>query len=68
MKTILLFATMSIFSSSTNSSVYICDSANAEKYHLTKDCQGLDKCKHTIKEVTLSEAKALGRELCSWED
>ncbi len=48
--------------------VYICDSEGAKKYHLTKDCEGLKTCKHTILEVSLKEAKKRGKKtLCGYE-
>lgn len=50
------------------SDVYICFSKGAKKYHYNKFCIGLTNCKHTIKKVSLSEAKELGLSLCGWED
>jgi hypothetical protein len=50
------------------SDVYICFSKGAKKYHYNKFCKGLTNCKHTIKKVSLSEAKELGLSLCGWED
>jgi len=49
--------------------VYICDSSGGKKCHYTKDCRGLNACKHEIKKVTLEEAMKKGKkELCGWED
>lgn len=49
--------------------VYICDSDGAKKYHYSKNCRGLSNCKHTIKKVTLADAKKKGKKtLCGWED
>ena len=48
--------------------VYLCGPKGAKKYHYNKFCKGLTNCKHTIKKVSLSEAKELGLSLCGWED
>ena len=48
--------------------VYICDSETAKKYHYSKTCRGLSKCKHEIVEIRLTEAKNRGKTLCGWED
>ena len=37
--------------------VYICVSKTSAVYHVTNKCRGLQKCTHTIKEVTEKEAK-----------
>ena len=51
------------------STVYICDSEGAKKYHLSKNCRGLKSCTHKIIKVTIEEAKKKGKkELCGWED
>ncbi len=49
--------------------VYICYSTTAKKYHYTKNCRGLNACKHDVKEVSLKDAKEkYSRTLCGWED
>lgn len=49
--------------------VFICNSTGATKYHLDKDCRGLNSCKSEVVKVTLSEAVKRGKkELCGWED
>jgi hypothetical protein len=51
------------------SKVYICNSQDATKYHLTTSCQGLNACKHEIIKVTKEEAYDKGKKtLCGWED
>ncbi|MBI3136416.1 MAG: hypothetical protein HYZ14_17205 [Bacteroidetes bacterium] len=51
------------------SSVYICDSTGATKYHLTSNCRGLNACDHKVIKVTKQEAYNKGKkELCGWED
>lgn len=65
---LLLLITLSTSFSTIESDVYICVSKGAKRYHLTKTCKGLSNCKHTIKKVTLTEAKEMGLTLCGWED
>lgn len=48
--------------------VYICDSKSGKKYHFTKTCRGLNACKASIKKLSLTDAKKLGKDLCGWED
>lgn len=45
--------------------VLICDSVNATAYH-THQCNGLSKCTHEVKTITLSEAKKLGYKPCGF--
>lgn len=47
--------------------VYICDSSNAYRYHLTRNCRGLNNCSHRIISITLEEAKKENKTLCKWE-
>jgi len=67
MKTIALIALTLCFTSE-NSIVYVCDSPDAEVYHLNENCRGLKKCKGEIKKITLDRAKSLKRRLCGFED
>lgn len=65
MKPLLFTISLLALSSSTlQSNVYICVSPTAKKYHYSKTCRGLQKCTHTIKSVTLSEATKAGYESC----
>ena len=49
--------------------VYICYSNTAKKYHYSKTCRGLSTCKQDIKQVSISDAKTkFNRTLCGWED
>ena len=48
--------------------VYICTGKYSKRYHLVKKCRGLSNCKGSIKNVSLAEAKTIGRTLCGWED
>ncbi|MFI5161221.1 MAG: hypothetical protein ACHQHN_08080 [Sphingobacteriales bacterium] len=47
--------------------VYICDSRGAKRYHLTANCRGLSNCSHRIIRMTMDEAKKRGKTLCGWE-
>ena len=47
--------------------VYVCDSPNAIRYHLTPKCRGLSNCSHRIIKMTLEDAKKSGKTLCHWE-
>ena len=67
-KLIYLFAIYSLFSfKNVDNTVYVCDSPNAKKYHLSDTCRGLNACKHQIVKITQSKARDLGLTLCGWE-
>jgi hypothetical protein len=70
MKTLFIAASAWIcfsFLSSEKPSVYICVSPKAKKYHSNKNCSGLRNCTHTIKSVTVNEAKKRGLTACKLE-
>ncbi len=49
--------------------VYICLSPGAKKYHYNRDCRGLGNCTHEVKAVSKGSAEEEYRlELCGWED
>ncbi len=48
--------------------VYICGTKGAKKYHYTENCRGLNACKHEIVKTTRSQAESFGLRLCGWED
>jgi len=49
--------------------VFVCDSEGSTKYHLKKNCKGLEKCKHEVLKITKEEAIKKGKtELCGFED
>jgi 5-bromo-4-chloroindolyl phosphate hydrolysis protein len=50
------------------STVYVCDSRNAKRYHLKENCRGLSNCSYQIIEISLDKAKKDGKTLCHWED
>lgn len=49
-------------------SVYICGSTGAKKYHFSQNCRGLSSCSHGTVKTSLKQAKGLGLTLCGWED
>lgn len=63
----LLFFTLTSFHD-VKTSVYICGSTGAKKYHYTESCRGLNACKHQIVKVSLNKAQEYGLTLCGWED
>ena len=44
--------------------VIVVMSNNAYAYHKTRDCSAVKKATHKVKEVTLEEAKEMGRKPC----
>ncbi|RLJ73699.1 hypothetical protein [Pedobacter alluvionis] len=50
-----------------NTTVYICNSPGAKKYHITSDCRGLSSCSYKIVKVDIDKAKKDGKVLCKWE-
>jgi hypothetical protein len=59
-----LFASMSC----KDTTVYVCDSPNAKKYHYSATCRGLSNCTYRVVKKTMKEAKKQGKTLCKWED
>ncbi|RZK41174.1 MAG: hypothetical protein EOO90_12255 [Pedobacter sp.] len=51
----------------TTTDVYLCDSPNAIRYHLTTKCRGLSNCSYKTIKTTVQKAKKEGRTLCKWE-
>lgn len=49
-------------------SVYICGSTGAKKYHFKETCRGLSSCSHETVKTSIKQAKGLGLTLCGWED
>lgn len=64
----LLLSIFLCLSANSAKNVYICVSPYAKKYHYNKLCRGLKNCTHTIKEVSLQEAKDLNYSICGFED
>lgn len=53
---------------SLGTTVYVCHSTGAKKYHLKQNCGGLKRCKHDIVTMTSGEAQKIGLGLCGYED
>ncbi|RZK25668.1 MAG: hypothetical protein EOO43_04900 [Flavobacterium sp.] len=49
------------------SDVYVCNSPNAQRYHLNVKCRGLSNCSYKTIKTTVQKAKKEGRTLCKWE-
>jgi len=64
----LLLSVFICLSVKAERNVYICVSPSAKKYHYNRSCRGLKNCTHTIKEVSLKEAKDLNYSICGYED
>ncbi len=56
--------TESVSDNSNNSVVYICTGPKAETFHKRNDCRGLNKCSGSIKALSISKAKEMGRRAC----
>jgi hypothetical protein len=68
MKAILLFLVLFINTTCSDSTtVYVCNSKYAKKYHLNAHCRGLSNCSRKIVKTTLDEAKKSGKTLCGLE-
>ncbi|NII84264.1 MULTISPECIES: hypothetical protein [unclassified Pedobacter] len=66
----LLIIILFFFTNTTckeNTTVYICNSAGAKKYHYTSSCRGLSNCTYKIIKVDIEKAKKDGKTLCGWE-
>ena len=65
---LLLFAVL-FFNSikCTTTTVYVCDSPHAVKYHYKPDCRGLSNCNFRIIKTTLDSARESNKTLCKWE-
>jgi hypothetical protein len=64
---LLLFVFLTSFRPS-ESSVYICGSTGAKKYHLKETCRGLSSCRSERVKISLKKAQGYGLTLCGWED
>ncbi|MFF5381870.1 hypothetical protein [Pedobacter suwonensis] len=62
---IFLFANMITCKETTT--VYICNSPGAKKYHNSSNCRGLSNCTYKIVKVDIEQAKKDGKTLCGWE-
>lgn len=44
--------------------VYLCDSKSSVAYHSVTTCKALQRCNHTIREMSVETAEAYGRHEC----
>ena len=44
--------------------VYICTGPKSVAYHKVSSCKGLNNCSTSVKKVTLTDAKKMGRRPC----
>lgn len=71
MKRLLFIAVTAIlfsFTSTGDSTVYMCNNGKTEVYHIDYECRAMKKCTHDIVELTLVQAKKKGLRLCGYED
>ena len=69
MKIILLLVLFSFnqIKSTKTTTVYICSSNNAKKYHQNPNCRGLSNCQFKVVKMTLAAVRSKGMTLCKWE-
>lgn len=53
---------------STATTVYVCNSSGAKKYHYKETCRGLSACKHEIVTMNRESAENKGLGVCGWEN
>lgn len=64
---ILLFAFLTSFCP-PETTVFVCGSTGAKKYHFNENCRGLSSCSHGTVKISLKKAQGYGLTLCGWED
>jgi hypothetical protein len=69
MKTLslLIFFFANMITCKETTTVYICKSPNAKRYHNTPGCKGLSNCTYRIIKLDIDKAKKDGKTLCGWE-
>ena len=69
MKTLflLLFFFVNMITRKETTTVYVCNSPGAKKYHNGSDCRGLSNCTYKIVKMDVEKAKKDGKTLCVWE-
>ena len=50
-----------------NTTVYICNSPGAKKYHYNSNCRGLGNCTYRVVSIEIEKAKKDEKKLCGWE-
>lgn len=71
MRTLILSALALILSGQVSTeiktkeaTVYICTGPKAKKYHATETCRGLNRCSGSIRQLSVSSARAKGFTPC----
>lgn len=71
MRTLILSALAFILSGQVSTevktkeaTVYICTGPKAKKYHATQTCRGLNRCSGSIRQLSVSSARAKGFTPC----
>lgn len=71
MRTLILSALTFILSGQVSTevktkeaTVYICTGPKAKKYHATQTCRGLNRCSGSIRQLSVSSARAKGFTPC----
>lgn len=71
MRTLILSALALILSGQVSTevktkeaTVYICTGPKAKKYHATQTCRGLNRCSGSIRQLSVSSARAKGFTPC----
>ena len=65
MITWLIFFSFSLISCSDIDTVIICVSRTSHKYH-ARSCKGVKSCTHELKQVSVAEAKQMGKSPCGF--
>jgi hypothetical protein len=63
---ILLISFLASFNTIGND-VFVCKGPSSKVFHKSNRCKGLSKCSTEVYQVTLEEAKKLGRRACKIE-
>jgi hypothetical protein len=61
----LLFILL-LASCAENKGVYICTGYKSKCYHKKENCKGLDRCSGQILNVTIEDARKIGRNPCCY--
>lgn len=71
MRTLILSALALILSGQVNTevktkeaTVYVCTGPKAKKYHATQTCRGLNRCSGSVRQLSVSSARAKGFTPC----
>jgi len=59
--------TLDIRAGQSSSTVYVCESTGAKRYHYSLNCRGLRRCSHNIVKMARKKAECRGLTLCGYE-